>query len=176
MFQAQRGRMNSILNSKNLVLSLLDFRLDHEAGFVPLMDAISGLTAEQASWQPTENSHSIWQIVNHVTFWNQWVLDRLQGIVHDAAYIRNDETFGNPGEAMNETSWREAVERVRAVCHKMRETVLQLDDSQLEQPYDDEGTPVKVVLADLALHDAYHIGQILYIRKMQGFSCKSSSM
>jgi uncharacterized damage-inducible protein DinB len=161
-------------NAKKLVLSMLDFRLDHEAGFVPLMDAINGLTAEQASWQPTESSHSIWQIVNHVTFWNQRVLDRLQGVVQGTEDISNDETFGGPGEAMNETSWREAVERVRAVCHKMRETVLQFDDSQLDEPYDDDGTPVKVVLADLALHDAYHIGQILYIRKMQGFPRASS--
>jgi uncharacterized protein YkuJ len=111
--------------------------------------------------------------VNHVTFWNKRILDRLQGGVQDQADISNYETFGKPGEAMNEVSWREAVERARVVCLKMRETVLQLDDSQLEQPYDDKGTPVKVVLGDLALHDAYHIGQILYIRKMQGFSRKS---
>jgi hypothetical protein len=51
---SQRGGIDTMSNSKNLVLSLLDFRFNQEVGFVPLMDAINGLTAEQASWQPTE--------------------------------------------------------------------------------------------------------------------------
>lgn len=43
----------------------------------------------------------------------------------------------------------------------MQMTVSQLDDSRFEEPAEDEGTPFKVVLGDLAIHDSYHIGQFL---------------
>ncbi|MBI3660032.1 hypothetical protein HY230_06120 [Candidatus Acetothermia bacterium] len=35
-----------------------------------LLDAIKGLSAEQAAWKPRKkDARSVWEIVNHVAFW-----------------------------------------------------------------------------------------------------------
>lgn len=158
------------MTSKQFVLTLLDYRHNQEAGFMPLMAAIESLNAKQACWRPDERSHSIWELVNHITFWNQYTLYKIQGNLAGIIKIENDETFRLPDEPNPEARWQEAVQRVGEVFQALRHTVSELSESDLDRPFDDQGTPVKVVLADLAMHDAYHIGQILYIRKLQGWT------
>ncbi|MFA1822734.1 DinB family protein [Virgibacillus oceani] len=156
------------MTTKEMVLSLFHFRFKQEVGFVPLMDAIKELTAEQASWQPSKEGHSIWQIVNHLVYWNTRMLDQLEGRNRNQAIIENNDTFGNPGDRKDEAGWQSTMEQTYKLFEKMQEEVSKLDDSQFDKVVDDDGTTLKVVLGDMAMHDSYHIGQILYIRKLQG--------
>ncbi|MCL6633235.1 MAG: DinB family protein [Alicyclobacillus herbarius] len=157
------------MDSRELMLALLDFRHDHEAGFVPLMAAVEGLTAEQASWRPDVHSHSIWQLVNHITFWNEYILQRMRGLTKAGTEIDNEQTFGDPGNPMDDAAWQQTIERADRVYRELRKAVADANESDLDQAFDDQGTPLKVVLGDIAMHDAYHIGQIMYVRKLQGW-------
>ncbi|PTX60312.1 DinB family protein [Melghirimyces profundicolus] len=153
------------MSTKKLVLSLLDFRFKKQVGFVPLMSALEGVQAGEASWQPHANSHSIWQIVNHIGFWNENILRNLQGNT-TPVNADNNATFGDPGDPADEAGWQAAVKEVQEVCKKIQLTLSDWDESRFDTPYDQSASSHKLVLSDLAMHDAYHIGQILYIRKL----------
>lgn len=150
-----------------MVLALLGFRHDQETGFLPLKQALDGLTAEQASWRPSADAHSIWQLVNHITYWNEYVLQYMRGKGKTA--IGNDETFGEPGNPADDSAWEHAVKRADEVCREMRRAVEAASESDLDRTLDGQDMPLKVLLGDIAIHDAYHIGQIMYVRKLQGW-------
>ncbi|WP_164669680.1 DinB family protein [Virgibacillus doumboii] len=149
--------------TKEMILSLFDRRSQE-------MDAIKGLTAEQASWQPAKEGHSIWQIVNHLIFWNSRMLNQFQGKAQSETNVDNDATFEMP-EDTSDAVWQKTIEQIYSLFREMQETVSQLDDSRFDELAGDERTSLKVVLGeDIAMHDSYHIGQILYIRKLQGIT------
>ena len=61
--------------------------------FVNLLTAIDSLTAEQAAWKDNSTNNSIWQIVNHLIFWNTRYLNRFKGIPVQEMKGDNDSTF-----------------------------------------------------------------------------------
>ncbi|WMX56720.1 DinB family protein [Peribacillus sp. R9-11] len=63
------------MNLKAVLLEQMGACYEQKNWFVPLNIAIDGLSAEQASWK-SRDSNSIWQIVNHLIFWNERYLNR----------------------------------------------------------------------------------------------------
>ena len=41
-------------------------------------EAIAGLTAQQASWRPSPESNSIWQILDHLAASKEWQIEMLE--------------------------------------------------------------------------------------------------
>ncbi|WP_078392835.1 DinB family protein [Shouchella patagoniensis] len=152
--------------AKQLISSFLDRRFQKESGFIPLMEAIKGLTAEQAYWKPSEKGNSIWQIVNHIAFWDSHILNQLKEKSNSQVNVDNDTTFEIPNDITDE-EWQKTVAQINNIFQEIQVAVSQLDDSCLDEPAFEED-PLKVLLGDLAMHDSYHIGQIVYIRKLQG--------
>lgn len=150
-----------------LVSTLLDFRHDREVGFAPLSRALHGLSASQAAFRPNAHAHSIWELINHIAFWNEYVLRHLAAPSTSDGPVDNEQTFRAPPVSGQDAHWQAAVERTFSACQRLREAVFALDEAALQAPFDQEGTPLGVVLGDIAMHDAYHIGQIMYLRKLQ---------
>lgn len=112
------------------------------------------VTAAQAAWSPGPNRKSIWQNVNHVIFWREYVLSRVcGGATLPAAEIdrRNWETPASP----TPEAWESAKGRLRDTHMRMRDAVA------------DETVPLDRLLPMMP-HDAYHLGQIMYVRALQG--------
>lgn len=149
-----------------LLTSQMDNRYDIEHWFVPLTQALQGLSAEQAAWKPNAGVHSIWALVNHLTFWNDHELRRLRGDNDPADAIDNDSTF-EPGNG-DESAWQQALVALHTVDADLRAVVAAMADADLDQVRGLNGTPWDESLGDLVMHDAHHTGQILYIRKLQG--------
>lgn len=74
---------------------------------VPLSKSLEGLTAEQAAWIPPSGGLSIWQLVNHMYYYNHRLLCRMQGKEPTLPAVDSNEyTFGNPGDA-TDANWLE---------------------------------------------------------------------
>lgn len=59
--------------------ALLGLFSNPEAGwFTPISIGIQGITAEQAAIVPAERFNSVWAVVNHLRFWQEFMLLRLQ--------------------------------------------------------------------------------------------------
>ncbi len=121
------------------------------------MLAIAGLTPEQANWKDGTGNHSIAQLTTHLIFWNKQLLDKFNGIKPDAFDGNNKEAF----LPVNEQSWNATVQRLDSVLIAWENAILEADDKKLTARYSN--------IAHIGTHNAYHTGQILYIRKMKGW-------
>jgi uncharacterized damage-inducible protein DinB len=153
------------MNRKDVILE--QFLLCHNKNgwFVSFQSAVAGLTPEQAAWKNNDSENSIGEVISHLVFWNQRYLNRFKGISVPEMEGTNDYTF----TYLNSVGYTEVVEKFNAVMADWYETVQQSEDEKFDQPVseDSKGTWLET-LTSITLHNAYHIGQIVTIRKMQG--------
>lgn len=124
--------------------------------FVDANTAVAGLTAEQANWTDGKGNHSVGQLAYHIVYWNQRNLSKFKGQAPANYSGDNDETFNN----YDSKQWAETVKRLDEVMVEWEKAVESADDKKLE-----EWAPV---ISHIATHNAYHIGQIVFVRKEQG--------
>ncbi|MFC4559705.1 DinB family protein [Virgibacillus kekensis] len=140
------------MNVKGILLAQLN-ACHENTWFVSLLNSIDGLTEEQANWKPSETNNSIFEIVNHLIFYNQRYLNRFKDIPNE----RNEDnnTFRNK----EELNWNDTVKRINDIMSEWKNVVEEVEAKKL-----DDFAPE---LAHLTIHTTYHTGQILYIRKLQ---------
>lgn len=116
--------------------------------------SIDGLTPEQAAWTPARGRHSIWQIVLHMVFWRN---NELRRFADGQAPAADDVARLNFPEitAITEAAWNDARARLRESQDRLA-TVFVDPSKDLER--------AKYLIP----HDAYHFGQINYLRALQG--------
>jgi DinB superfamily len=124
--------------------------------FVPISVAIDGLTSEQASWQPAGGGHSAGQLTYHLLFWNRLNLSRLKGESKSSFTGNNDETF----EKFDNKQWADTMKGLDQVMTDLEKLVESADDKKLSE--------IAPTIANICTHNAYHVGQIVYVRKLQG--------
>lgn len=122
--------------------------------FGPWSKALEGLTARQAAWQPQPGRHSIGQLVAHVAFWREVTIDLLEGRPEPAADVvarSNFPAFDGGDEAV----WTATRARLESTHRRLRAAIA------------DPKQSIERVRYHL-VHDSNHLGQILYLRGLQG--------
>ncbi|RKL64693.1 hypothetical protein CR203_24945 [Salipaludibacillus neizhouensis] len=144
------------MNIKELLLN--QFRACHyrDTWFVSLNTALEGLSSEQASCKSKDSTNSILEIVNHLYFYNQLELNRFKGIANNVNVSDNKVTFSD----LQKTSWTILVEQIFKTMTDWENVIESSDEAHLKKCSEN--------LTYINLHNAYHIGQILYIRKSRG--------
>lgn len=142
-------------NGMEMLLNGWDGAMDAEGWYPPLSQALGGLTAEQALWRPADGaSNSIWGTVCHLSFCKELLLHRLKQ--EPVSYPEsNDKTFEPQGAS--EAEWEAAVAKLKALHGEIRGLLAGHGEDGLDEQ----------VLNQL-LHEAYHTGQIMQLRKMMG--------
>ena len=130
-----------------------------------IRDLLEGLTAEQAAARPVAGAHSIRELVEHAEAWERAVLRRLGG--DPAEIVGTEENWPNSNDG-SESAWRRAKERLAETDAALREAVLRLDDSQLDEPIIEGMSSRYVSLHGAVQHTLYHAGQIALVRKALG--------
>ncbi len=151
------AQTDSMPTLKSILLEQLKTTHNIKDWFVPADTAIAGLTPEQANWKDSSENHSIAQLTTHLIFWNTQMLDKFKGAKPDAFDGNNKETF-SPVDA---TSWPATVAKLDSVLTAIEVAVNAADEKKLQKWYD--------TIAHIGTHNAYHTGQIIYIRKMKGW-------
>lgn len=150
------------MNRTDLLLRMLDTTYDNESWYAPFKHAIEGLTAEQARWRPAgDTAKSVWENVNHLIYYKERLAANLEGS-ELPQNLDGDETFYLTKQSNDDKEWSGVVERAEIVQLKLRESLNKTTTKVLEQ------NSLEEKLFDIMLHDAYHTGQIIQIRKMQG--------
>jgi uncharacterized damage-inducible protein DinB len=139
---------------------------DENGWFVALRNALAGVTAQQAVWKPGGDQNSIWETVSHLNFYNYAYVERFKGVDYQYPTDDNDATFmaGTGDEA-----WKAEVDRLDTVMTEFRELIRAADDAKFDMPV--SGTnPAKwsTLISNINAHNAYHAGQIVLLRKLQG--------
>jgi len=154
--QDQKGQQMKPSTLKSILLLQLQEVHNKEEWFVPANIAVEGLTAEQAKWTDGKGNHSVGQLAYHLAFWNKSSLARLKGEQPPKFSGNNDETFNN----FDAKQWADTVKQLDESLTEAEKLVENANDKQLS-----EWAPT---IEKIATHNAYHIGQILVVRKQQG--------
>lgn len=146
-------------NSPTLRSVLLDqLKSTHnvKGWFVPVDSAIDGVTPEQAKWRDGSGNHSIGQLTNHLLFWNTSQLSTLTKIPPPFFSGQNDDTFNDYDSA----HWSETARKLDSVLTALEKLVMEASEANLKS----WSKPI----SNIAMHNAYHTGQIIFVRKLQG--------
>lgn len=141
---------------KTVLLEQLRSTHDKESWFVPVAAALEGVSAEQAVWSDGNGNHSVGQIANHLLFWNERQLQKFRGQKSTPFNGNNDETFNS----FSKEQWEATVKNLNKVLTELEKTIESADDASLKSWAE--------TIANISVHNAYHTGQILYVRKLQG--------
>jgi len=143
------------------------FNWDREGWYLPLAEAVKGLSAREAAWQPPGGGNTIWQTLNHLNFYNELMVNRITNTPGGPAVETNEETFGATGDPEDEEGWAAAVVRAHELAERVDAAVGKLTEAELGRQLQNGGTMAEALVSWL-MHDAYHTGQIVLLRKLQG--------
>jgi DinB superfamily len=154
--RAQSNNAKPAPTLKSILLEQLKSTHTNSEWFVCADVAVAGLTPEQANWADGKGNHSVGQLVYHVWFWNMRNLEKMKGETLDKYSGNNDETF----EKFDGKSWPETVQKMDAVMSELEQLVESADDAKLAQ--------IAPTIQRINAHNAYHLGEIVMVRKEQG--------
>lgn len=151
------GKKESTPSIQELITEQLKNSHSNSDWFVSFNQAVKGLTVDQANWKDSTENHSISQLSSHLLFWNKRILKAFKKENIEEFEGENTETFA----LLDSVTWKKTKGDLDQVMFELEEAVANATPEQLE------GWTSS--LANVASHNAYHTGQILYIRKMKGW-------
>jgi len=153
---AQADGAKSPPTLRSILLEQLRTTHNDKDWFVPANTAVEGLTAEQANWTDGKGNHSVGQLAYHLVFWNRQALAKFKGDTPEKFSGNNDETFNH----FDSKQWAETVKALDDVMTEWEKAVETCDDKKLAE--------WASTIAHIGAHNAYHIGQMIYVRREQG--------
>lgn len=132
---------------------------------IPPVHALDGLSAIDAERRLDGPAHTIAEIVAHLTFWQEWFLQRCAGDARPMA-----QTAGAGWPVVAPASWPDVRQRFVAGLDRA---------ASLGEPLDRVVTPpiefpplagytIRDVVHHIGQHNAHHLGQIILMRQMMG--------
>jgi len=150
------GQSKTTPTLKSILLEQLKTTHNVKDWFVPVNIALEDLTPAQAMWKDSSGNHSIAQLASHLVFWNEQQLAKFKGLPVPPFSGNNDETFSS----LDKINWQATVKKLDSVLTAWEKAIETTDDKKLNAWYS--------AIAHIGTHNAYHTGQIIYIRKQQG--------
>jgi uncharacterized damage-inducible protein DinB len=145
------------------IVDQLKLAFDGEAWHGPaLMEILADVDAHTAAARPIPTAHSIWELVLHLTAWEQVIITRI--VERKALTLSDEENFGQI-EHVNEAAWRQAVATLQQTHQELIKVASQLDESQLTDQVPGKDYNLLFMLNGAVQHTAYHGGQIALLKR-----------
>jgi uncharacterized damage-inducible protein DinB len=136
--------------------------LEGEAWHGPaVLELLDGVDAGAAAARPLPGAHSIWEIVLHLAAWHDAVRRRVGG---EVVQLDGAEDWP-PASGAGEAAWAAACDALSASYRRLYETILTLQDSELERRTPGKDYALYFMLHGVVQHDLYHAGQIALLKK-----------
>jgi hypothetical protein len=125
-----------------------------------VLEALNGLTAAQAAWKPAPDCNSIWQILDHLTDSKVWQIDMLE------KGQATSPVWTDP--AGDDSAWQASITRLKDAHIRLKATLGKVpEQSLLMIPVPEWKLTQLGLLLSIAAHEAYHAGQIDYLKGYQ---------
>jgi uncharacterized damage-inducible protein DinB len=134
-----------------------------ERGHLPIKNALLDIDMDLAGKRIEELPYTIFQLVKHMTYWQEFLLLFAQG---EKPELPSDVKESWPVEEgpSNEEEWERIIQHflqgIEQACTIAR--TVQLDKSLEKWPGESPGG----VLRNIASHNSYHLGEIVIIRRL----------
>ncbi len=131
-----------------------------------LMESLKGVNVEQAATRPIEGRHTIWEIVNHCTYWMGSVDKALLGEVMESI----PETEDWVGMCETADDWKRDQERMDQTYEKLQVTIAGFDgdlDAMVGAQFGENFFQFsnRKMLHGVADHNIYHAGQVSILKR-----------
>jgi hypothetical protein len=128
-----------------------------------LRKVLDGVTAGAASARPIPGGHSIWELVVHLSSWDDVVARRIE---EGRAIETPDGGDFPPVGDMGPGAWEDALGGLQSQHDRLLQTVSNLDPERLREQVAGKGYSTAHMIRGVVQHMAYHVGQIALIRRL----------
>jgi uncharacterized damage-inducible protein DinB len=137
--------------------------LEGEAWHGPsVLEALDGVSAEQAGAHPIAGAHSIWELVLHLCGTYGLVLRRLGG---DGRQMTEAEDWPSV-PAPSAANWRDSLRVLKQLNEELRQAVRSFPGERLDQPLVPEAPYTAYTqFIGVTQHNLYHAGQMVLLKK-----------
>ncbi|MFX3672905.1 MAG: DinB family protein [Paenisporosarcina sp.] len=153
-----------MFHAKDVLSDQLLANANDPSWYIPFSDSVENLSEEQALWKPNEKCNSIAEIVQHLLYWNQTWQTRYQ-----KSHVNAAPSIGNNNKSFIIPENHTFNDLKKLLLEVLLRWQGLLTEEKVES--DVNGFPEQVkwweILGNVSTHNAYHIGQIIYIRKLQ---------
>jgi uncharacterized damage-inducible protein DinB len=146
--------------------SIIAAAIDSQEAHVPFDRAVADLPEDLRGRRPADYPHSPWELLEHVRVAQADLL----AFMEDPGYAAPrwpDDYWPQSPEPPSPAAWNEAVVAVRRDRERLRAIAMQTDDLSSAIPWGGGKTYLRTLLL-AADHAAYHVGQIVAVRRMLG--------
>lgn len=153
-----------MIELREVILDQFMANANDPSWYISFIEATDGINEKEAFWKPDTNSHSVAEIVQHLIYWNRtWQIRYKQSDFNSVQTVKeNAETFSLPDKiSFNEL--RNELLGILLHWQKLIKDNPNLSSSVVNFPVEAKWGEL---LGNAITHNAYHIGQIVYIRKM----------
>lgn len=153
-----------MIHAKTVLLDQLLANANDRSWYASFQESVEGISDKEANWKPDGASHSIAEIVQHLIYWNEvWQLRYEKSNVNA---VKSLEDNADSFIATKDRSFTELKEQLLEVLLRWQDLIT---EEKLQSSVN--GFPVEAkwwaLIGNATTHNAYHIGQIVYIRKMK---------
>lgn len=128
--------------------------------------ALRGVTAEQARWKPSPRRKNLWTLALHITYWKYAVRRLLEGSER-GAFPRRPSNWPALPERPDDRSWAADVALLRVEHQRLVEAASAVRPALLSRhPPGSRRWTYGELLVGIAMHDAYHTGQIQLLKRL----------
>lgn len=121
---------------------------------------LDSVRPEHAFQRVLPETHTIWELVAHMKFWESQVCRRLRS----EPELREDELNFPPMPEPTAENWEKVLKEFRGSNEEFRKELLRLQDSQLDRPLSSPEKTIYVEVNGVIQHHLYHAGQIAILR------------
>ncbi|HEX2980542.1 MAG TPA: DinB family protein [Anaerolineaceae bacterium] len=129
---------------------------------------MAGLSAEQAAWIAGPGFNSIWQIVLHMSFWQEFALNVLQDQAFDRHGLGGENGWYPIADPTDQAAWQAACARLLEGNAALASWTASLDDAFLIRSRGEGRAKAWQVLQGIIAHNAYHTSELITLRHQQG--------
>ena len=126
-----------------------------------LLELLEDVDAATAAAKPVADVHSIWELVMHISVWDDAAIRRLDGNKWQPTGLKNFPPVTKPTAA----AWRKAVAATKSTHDTLVKTVANLSDARLGERVPGKRYDFYHLLHGVAQHELYHAGQIAILKK-----------
>ena len=135
-----------------------------------LRSALRGVRVEEAVWRPAPGRHNIWEIAVHAAYWKYTVARRLTGSKKHEFPEKGRNWFArskakSAGDEA-EKRWKNDLALLAKTHRELCNAIKGLNESELMRSTRGSRQTALRNIAGIAMHDAYHAGQIQVLRKL----------
>ncbi|WP_306350663.1 DinB family protein [Flavobacterium sp. '19STA2R22 D10 B1'] len=128
---------------------------------VSFQSYLLSMTAEEAL-REIGTSNNAWQLVNHVIYWHQRAMRVIQ--LEELVQEGDIPDFYLP-EHQTEENWQITLQQLQQSFKKTADIIRNFPEEDLEKQLSNSDNSAIYHIHGLLDHDAYHLGQIVWLRK-----------